>query len=129
MSNTIVNIITLHLIDLSMFFVSSINKIRTTIVLMLIMKKIFRKKITTMISIMNIHTSTINNNNNRVKRSFSSFINSIIFFIRIVFIRKINQIFAFNNKNRRRQLRSISNTKKIFRSKSNNHIDKLILCH
>ena len=129
MSDTIVNIITLHLIDLLMSFVSSISKIRTIIVLMLIMKKIFRKKITVMISIMNIYTSTISSNSNRVKRSFSSFISSIIFFIKIVFIRKISQIFALNNKNRRRQLKSISNTKEVFRSKNSNHIDKLILCH
>ena len=55
MLNIIVNIITLHLIDLTMFFVSLISKIRTIIVLMLTIKKVFRKKIITIISIIIIH--------------------------------------------------------------------------
>ena len=63
------------------------NKIRIIIVLKI--KKVFRKEVTTIISIINIHSSTINNNNNRVKRNFLSLINLIIFYIKIVFI-KIN---------------------------------------
>ena len=88
------------------------NKIRIIIVLKI--KKVFRKKITAIILIINIYSSTINNNNNRVKRNFLLFINSTIFYIKIVFI-KINQIIVFNNKNCRK-LKQINYTKKVFRN-------------
>ena len=91
------------IIVLRIIFVSN-NKIRMIIVLK--MKKIFRKKIITMISIMNIHSSTISNSS-RVKRNFLSFINSTISHIRIEFI-KINQIIV-NNQDRRR-LKQINHT-------------------
>ena len=45
MLNTTVNIITSHSIDLTIFFASSINKIRKIIVLMLTIKKKFAKKL------------------------------------------------------------------------------------
>ena len=89
------------------------NKIRIIIVLKI--KKVFRKKITAIILIINIYSSTINSNNNRVKRNFLLFINSTIFHIKIVFI-KINQIIVFNNKNRRK-LKQINYTKKVFRNR------------
>ena len=103
------------------------NKIRIIIVLKI--NKKFRKKITAIISIINIYSSTINNNNNRVKRNFLLFINLTIFYIKIVFI-KISQIIVFNNKSRRK-LRQINYTKKVFRNrrfKINNRIDSLNLC-
>ena len=126
--NTIINIFTSRqIINLIIFFVLSINKIRTIIVLMLTIKKIFRKKIITIISIIIIYQLTINNN--RVKRNFLLFIISIIIFIKIVFISKINQIIIFNSKNRCRRLKTINYSKKNFRdNKNNNNIVQLILC-
>ena len=101
------------------------NKIRIIIVLNI--KKAFRKKITAIISIINIYSSIISNNN-CVKRNFLLFINSIIFYIRIMLI-KINQIIVFNNKNRRK-LKQINYTKKVFRNCrfKINYTNSLILC-
>ena len=63
------------------------NKIHIIIVLKIKIK--FRKEITTITSIINIYSLTINNNNNRVKRNFLLIINLTIFNIKILFI-KIN---------------------------------------
>ena len=78
-------------------------------------------------SIMNMHQSIINNR--RVKRSIQSFINTIIFNIKIVLTISINQIIAFSSQNRRR-LKQINHTKEIFRNRffKISRIDSLNLC-
>ena len=91
------------------------NNNKICIIIVLKIKKVFRKKIITITSIINIYSLIINNNNNRVKRNFLLFINSTIFYIKIVFI-KINQIIAFKNRNRRK-LKQINYTKKVFRNR------------
>ena len=91
------------------------NNSKIRIIIVLKMKKAFRKKVTAIILIINIYSLTINSNNNRVKRNFLLFINSTIFYIKIVFI-KINQIIAFNNSKNRRKLKQINYTKKFFRN-------------
>ena len=104
------------------------NNSKIRIIIVLKIKKAFRKKIITIISTINIYSSIINNNNSRVKRSFLSFISLIIFYIRIVFI-KINQIIVFNNKDRRK-LKQIRYTKEVFRSRrfKISYTNSLILC-
>ena len=106
------------------------NNSKIRIIIVLKIKKVFRKEITAITLIINIYLSTINNNNNRVKRNFLLFISSTIFYIRIVLI-KINQIIVFNSSKNRRKLKQINYTKKIFRNrcfKVNNCIDSLNLC-
>ena len=91
------------------------NNSKIRIIIVLRIKKTFRKKITAITSIMNIYSSIVSSSNNRVKRNFLSLINSTILHIKIVLI-KINQIIVLNNKNRRR-LKQINYTKKVFRSR------------
>ena len=103
------------------------NNSKIRIIIVLKIKKKFRKKITAIISIINIYSSTVNNNN-RVKRSFLSLISSTIFHIKIVLI-KINQIIVFNSKNRRK-LKKINYTKKVFSNRrfKINYTNSLNLC-
>ena len=122
--NDMIMLMNTILIDLKITF--DFSKIR--IITIVLMMKVFRKKIMTMSkSTMNIHQSIINNR--RVKRNIQLFINTTILNIKIVFIISINQIIALNNQNRRR-LKQINHTKKIFRNRffKINRIDSLNLC-
>ena len=95
----------INLVDLRIIFALLSNKIRTIIITIVLLMKVFRKKTMTMISTMLMHLSIINNNR-RVKRNILSFISTTILLIKIVFI-KISQTIV---KIRRRRLKQINHT-------------------